>query len=593
MESPTLIGEVNAVVVPTQPSEFYTSLYRFRTEDIGSLPSLANVPPGTLAYADFLVLDLDSHSDLPAVYADALTICRNLDAISATYQLYFSGGKGFHICIPTSQFGFEPTSDPDILKRMAEAIAGTATSWDSSVYNMTRIFRAPNSFNQKGGLYKIRLNIRDIAPFDVETIKRSAATPTSEFIETDYSDLPLCQALVKLYDACKVKVNRVVQENVKDGTGSLFVKIGEGGRNEAAYTLTRKLARRGIFERDAEFIVQSWNKQLPKPLPHSEVTKVVQSAYTKGMNEFVDEGNFANHIYEIGRAIEECALSFSKEGQGAFLTGYDFFDKLSGGYYPGEVIALAARSGNFKTCVLENILQKGSVKAQRPVLFFSMEMPNNTLTLRRVQKSYGLTKKEAIEWVKGRHDRTKLLEDWKWVKTCFLSNLGIEEMLGLVDFYSETFGPLAAIGIDYLGLCKGVNNDRQKTARMATDIKTRLARAANAPVFLLTQAKQIYEGERGSIELDRSCNKDSDTVLDSMDYSFGIWKKWILHEGVKDFLIFGKPLKDRGLDYDAYGTSEPYFWLDLDKPHMDLRDVNFANSVPVFDKLKDNKGDGE
>ncbi len=101
-------------------------------------------------------------------------------------------------------------------------------------------------------------------------------------------------------------------------------------------------------------------------------------------------------------------------------------------------------------------------------------MPNSTLTLRRVQKTCGLTKKEAIQWVKTKQDRSKLVEDWQYVKTCYLSNLGIEEMLGLVDYYSEAFGPLAAIGIDYLA-----------SVRVPTTTERR------RPVWLLTSRQDL------------------------------------------------------------------------------------------------------
>lgn len=588
LTSPTQIGEINELPIPVQPSEFYTSIYRFDAI-ISNSPSLRDLPPGTQAYADFLHIDLDSHTDLAAVYVDALRICSDLDKIKASYALYFSGGKGFHIDIPTSQFGFEPTADEGILKRMAEAIANGSKFFDSSIYNKTRVFRYPGTWNAKGSYFKTLLKGGwENVELSLDEVLKSAKVegPVANFSV----DLPLNAALVQLYEVCEVKVNRAVQENVKEGRGSLFTKVEEGGRNEAAYTLARKLARRGLFALDSEFIVQAWNKQLPKPLPQGEITKVVQSAYTKGMNEFVDESSFANHVYEIGRAIEECAVTFKNQGQNCFKTGYAFLDNVSGGFYAGETIFIDARNGNFKTAFLDNLLQRGSQLCERPVLLLSQEMPNATLTLRRVQKVYGLTKKQAIEWVKGNNDRSALLDAYKYVKTCYLSNLGTEEILGLIDFYSETYGPLAAIGIDYLGLCKGANNNREKTARMATDMKTRIARAANAPVFVLSQAKQIYEGDKGSVELDRASFKDSDTVIDSADYAIGLWKKWHSQGADRMNLIFGKIMKDRGMDTEVYGA-EPYFYLDLDKPTMNLKDVVFCANPPPFDQLsKDRKG---
>ncbi len=126
---------------------------------------------------------------------------------------------------------------------------------------------------------------------------------------------------------------------------------------------------------------------------------------------------------------------------------------------------------------------------------------------------------------------------------------------------------------------------------MATDLKTRLARAANAPVFILTQAKAVYEGRGGDIELDRSCPKDSDTIIDSMDYAFGIWKRWQVLDGAEDNLIFMKKLKDRGMDLEQF-NSDAYAYLDLNKPCMDLRDVVYVPNPPPFNKMdKNHKGD--
>lgn len=566
-------------------------MYRFDSSVL-SLASLAGLPAGVLAYADYLVIDLDNVADLGAVYSDALAVAKSLDAIKTAYQVWFSGGKGFHIYIPTSQFGFEPTADEGVLKRMAEAICQGVKSFDPSVYNKTRIFRYPGTFNQKGGLYKVEIagshTWGNVWPSLEQIVEDAKQKPEGGQL-LSATDFPLNEALVQLYEACKVRVNRPVQENIKEGNGTLFVKVEEGGRNEAAYSLTRKLARRGIFEKDAEFIVQAWNnKYLPKPLPQTEITKVVQSAYTKGMNEHVDEGTYAKHLYSIDRALSHTNETFSGFGKGAFKTGYEFLDNYTMGFQPQELIFWLARPGNFKTAVLSNILQRGSQLSNKPALFFSMEMGVHALTVRHVQQAEGVSKKESLQLIKERKDLEKTREAFRNVHVVGLSRLNTDRLLGLIDFYLETFGELSAVGIDYLGLFDGCANNTERTARQATELKTVIAKAANCPVFCLVQAKREYEGREGDIELDRTAGKDSSSIEDSADYLIGSWGKWHNFEHGEEKVLYGRFLKSRGFDSDEYKPN-PYFGLNLDKRTMNLKDVVYIPNPPKFNQLKGEK----
>jgi hypothetical protein len=582
LDSLTTIGDINALVVPEQPCEFYTSIYRFG-EDVAGLSSLAGLPPGTVGYADFLVLDLDSHDDLDSVYRDCMAVCAGLDAIEAVYEVYFSGGKGFHVCIPTSQFGFEPTSDETILKRMAEGIKGEITSWDPSIYNKTRVFRYPGTWNQKGGMYKIVSNSLD--DNSLWGILSAAEVAPEGFEQADYSNLPLNEALCRLYEFCKQPTKEVSKSTHIVGD-SLFAPAGEGGRNERAYTVANMLFKKGLFKQDVEWVLDAWNSKNPKPLPAQELQKVIYSA-EKGRIELAPS-NLDLNFHSIDGLLDTIPAELAS-GKMKFRTGYKFIDDYTlGGFEEEEAVFIASRSGNFKTAFLTNIMMRGSLLAKKPCLFFSMEMSKKTLRPRLIQTAEDMTKGQVLQEMAKGNTFAKTREAFKYLNIVHLSNITTEQMMDLVEAFIKKHGEIGAIGIDYLGLFRGCNNNTERTARQAQDIKTVIAKAAKCPVFTLVQAKQSFEGREGNVELLRNCPKDSDSVLDLGDYALGFWSHFVtMANATEERILFGKFMKSRGLDSDNFKPN-PYFCLKWKKETMTLEDIIYLEKSPYkFRQLKE------
>jgi replicative DNA helicase len=592
----TKIYDMNdtSVVLPVG-EEAYASVYRFSNQ-VAGLDSLANLPPGTLAYPDFVYFDFDS-KDLDLAFEDAKTLCVGLQNLGAPYYFFFSGGKGFHVYVPSSICGIVPTSNTQHIKQFAETLAQGLKTFDPSIYNMSRIFRCANSFNLGGKLFKVPCICTDTLPDILLAAKSSEITPglLEQHLALNWELHTVCQPLADLYQQCVTKYttpepqvhSRVVSEQEPKHNGSLFAKADEGRRNETAYTVARRLARRGIPLGDARQVMTAvWNGQACKPpLPTAELLKVVENAYSKGTNEFVDEGNYAGKIIDIKGGMESIARKFLSQQTG-FLTGYEMLDNYTMGFGPEELVWIAGRSGSFKSAVLTNILQRGSKLAKKPALFFSMEMGPETLVPRMIQQAEGITKREVITALRAGNPLSsyqKTMEDFEFLKVVHLSNLTTEQVLGLIDYHIETYGELSAVGFDYLGLFKGVNNNTERTAKQAQEIKTIICKAARCPVFCLTQAKQVYEGREGDIELDRSCPKDSDSILDLGDYAIGLWGHWAQDQitGVETKFQFGKFFKSRGMDEDKYGVN-PYFGLNLDKQFMRLNDVVHIAHPPQF-----------
>jgi hypothetical protein len=584
LESPTAIGDINSVKVPTQPVEFYTSIWRYDSSI--AVLSLSDLPAGTVGYCDFLALDLDSHESLDIAYRDALLICEKLNKINAVYELHFSGGKGFHILIPTSQFGYEPTADEGILKRMAEGIKGDIKSskeggtWDSSIYNKTRVFRYPGTWNNKGAYKTYVKSSWENIELPIETILEKAKFEPAWPEEADHSDIPLNEALVQLYEFCKKPPEKPTVAVTGD---MMFAPAREGGRNEQAFTIAHRLFKKGLFKQDVDWILRQWNSTNPKPLSSSEIGKVLWSA-EKGRPELL-EGGASNYLCSIDSMLGSIPSEMSTKKR-KFATGYPFLDEFTiGGFEEEETVFIEARSANFKTATLTNILQRGTSLAKKPGILFSQEMGMKTLRPRLIQQAEGLTKAEVLQRMAQGDQFEKTREAFQHLTIVYQSNLTTELMMEIIEAFYKVHGNPSVVGVDYLGLFKGCNNDTAKTAKQAQELKTIVAKEAHCPVFTLTQAKQSFEGRDGDRELRRNAGKDSDSILDLSDFLIGMWGHWytFLKDDVptEEKFIFGRLLKARGMDSDKYPPN-PYIVFDWDKPKLQLKDILWAKNPPRF-----------
>lgn len=85
-------------------------------------------------------------------------------------QLYFSGNKGFAIVVNSAE-----CIKPKEHKNVARNIAGDLKTWDTKIYNASRIFRVPNTKHPESGLFKIALGLEEL-DLPVEAIKELAKT---------------------------------------------------------------------------------------------------------------------------------------------------------------------------------------------------------------------------------------------------------------------------------------------------------------------------------------------------------------------------------------------------------------------------------
>lgn len=595
-----LRSKTKIVPIEELPSEYkgecYASIYRFN-DWIVQYDSLADLGNDVWFYSDYLVFDLDSSDSLQPAYNDAVKLVKALNDMGAGCEVYFSGNKGFHVLVPTCQFAYEPTTDEGILKRMAEQIGSRLPTFDPSIYNKTRIFRTPNSVNNKSGLYKIP--VPNILMQTIPDILESATSPVKhEYPDPwDYNKVPI---LCRLYDQAKTKVNRIIQAvEPKESFGDWGI-IKENvltNYNTTLYGMCRDFAKHGIYERDMLLIAKWWNKSHIDPMDEKALATTVKSAYSKGVNHMVVDDSVFNFAYNSKKALAAVRQVYQNWNQNVVRCGYQFFDEYTLGFFKEEVIFIIARPRNFKTAILSNILQGISVNTGRPCIFFSQEQGVEALTVRHIQKAEHKTQMEVLKAIKGNEDFPIFESEFKNVFVVGLSSLNTDKVLSIIDKFLEEYGALGGIGFDYLSLFEGCANDTARTARMATELKTRIAKAAGCPTFCLVQAKRDYEGEEGNIEIDLTAGKDSSSIEDSGDYVIGMWGHWENKPAIdiasgsvmgttREKKLYGRFLKARKF-YSEKFPDLPYFQVNIDKPYMDIKDIVYRSNPPAF-KQKEN-----
>ncbi len=225
-------------------------------------------------------------------------------------------------------------------------------------------------------------------------------------------------------------------------------------------------------------------------------------------------------------------------------SGFADLDKLSGGFQPGNLIILAARPGMGKSGLVANIAEHVSVKENRPVAFFSLEMSDAELAQRLIAKRARISSDKLRKGQVGERE---------WAKVVAVGNelekapLWIDDSsdLGILDLRAKARrlhaqergngnGGLALIIIDYIQLMRTDDpraNRVEQVGQMSRGLKL-LARELKVPVIALSQLSRAPEQRTGRdkrpilSDLRESGNLEQDADLVAFIYREDYYKNF-------------------------------------------------------------------
>ncbi len=219
-------------------------------------------------------------------------------------------------------------------------------------------------------------------------------------------------------------------------------------------------------------------------------------------------------LYEKGDAITGLA------------TGYTDLDDLLSGLQPSNLVIVGARPGTGKTSFALGLSAHAALEANKPVVFFSLEMSHQEITTRllsaeaRVDSSRMRNGKLLeSDWTKLSHAIGRMSDAPMYIDDN--AQVSVMEIRSKCRRLKSKLGDLGVIVVDYLQLMSGRNsaeNRQVEVSEISRSLKI-LARELETPVVALSQLSRNVEGrsdkrpiladlrESGSLE------QDADVVM--------------------------------------------------------------------------------
>lgn len=202
------------------------------------------------------------------------------------------------------------------------------------------------------------------------------------------------------------------------------------------------------------------------------------------------------------RAVEKIdALYHSGDSITGLATGLSELDEMTSGLQNSDLVIVAGRPSMGKTTLVMNMAEHAAIKAGKPVLVFSMEMPADSLAM-RMMSSLGRIDQHRI--------RTGKLDDDDWPRVTSAVHMLSEAPLFIDDSPAlspsevrararrlvKEHGSLGLIVIDYLQLMKvpgfKAENRTAEISEISRSLKS-LAKELKVPVVALSQLNRSLE----------------------------------------------------------------------------------------------------
>lgn len=247
----------------------------------------------------------------------------------------------------------------------------------------------------------------------------------------------------------------------------------------------------------------------------------------------VNEGG--GQIHPIGKlavkVVERLEAAYGHENDlHGLLTGLFDYDRLTAGLHPGELTILAARPSMGKTALGLNIVWHVSHVLNEPVVFFSLEMPEEQL-VQRLMSAGGR--------IDGQRVRRGLLDSQDWAKLQSIAGdmqdapifiddspgLRVMEMRARCRRMKSRHG-LSLIVVDYLQLMgepQGSRSRDEAVGKNAQAIKE-LAKELSVPALICCQVNREAEKRSGK-RYQLSDLRESGAIEQAADNVLFMWRE--------------------------------------------------------------------
>ena len=571
--SPLRIQEIDGAT-PGDRRDCFVTWHRFPLEYSQHVKATSSVAGyAGASYADFLPIDFDGE-DLAHVHGQVqeflkvLELTYEIDGLHGV-RLYFSGAKGFHVCLSSALFGgWEPSFElPWRLKELARRLT-EGFEVDDKIYDQNRLLRLSNTINGKSGLYKIPLETSQVLHESIDAITSLANSPCRVVWPAwdDVAPSPACAALWKSVG------HQQPQKAPSVDVGALFaIGMKEGdGRDNQAFAVARYCRDHKFPEAVANQFLAVWDAAQVDPLGTQVLQQKVRSAYAR-LDGTGDTDITAADVLTPQELAQQYGLYIEKLKSTRITLGLGPVDGRLRGVAPGEVCTLMAKAGVGKTALLQNILRHIAAKHEATSLFCSLEQPLAQVFERYAQMGMDRSGEQVEAAWATEHDliaTTVKADLGERTMTCG-RNLTLDQLEQALDVAETKAGrPVAVLAVDYLGLLDTRDLDKSlygQVSRAAREMKN-LAKRRDLAVICLCQVSRAA-GDDGSQPLTIHSARESGAIEEAADFLLGLYRSDLMGE---DKTITAQILKNRK------GQEGVAFEFDFDKVSLRITPTTTA-----------------
>jgi hypothetical protein len=529
-----------------------------------------------LVGVDKLIFDFDN-LDLGLAAKDALSLVNKLitqfDLNELEIGLFFSGRKGFAVELKTDGLiGFDKLVSPYYVKQICLYLAKDYSSFDSVIYNTTRLYRIANTQHQKiskvGGietrLFKVPVTKQQLEGNTTEEIQKYAtrprfvidACPISNPTKLNEVLTKIQNGFIQLQQQAQKELARpeiaTVDESLAPKNGKLCIwKLCQG-----TYTDNRDNALLRIANYDRQqgmppevikakllsvldlMSINNPEKAKLDPITESDIDRLIRQTFNN------DYKFGCNDPLLSSLCGEKCYLyavkkNMSKVGTVNILEAYNQSTKFYENYYSNLILTgikeidsalpmflgttnlLVGRPGSGKTSIILNIINN-MAQLEIPTLFFSLDMSTEMVLGRLgsivLANNAGSPQISSLEFM-SQHTKQIFNGDFKkameklskyvWISS--KRGMTVKDMMAEVDAQEQSMGrKFRLVIIDHIQLIKSDKNNEFERHSGNAQLITEFAKTRNVCVLGISHAVDTEYGvsAKGTRAWEEECSSE-------------------------------------------------------------------------------------
>jgi len=540
-------------------------------------------------WTDSLYWDLDCKGNFEEVREGAICLINKLIdlELDSAIELYFSGNKGVHVFLRTKN-----KFTPDEAKKICYNLAYEAgvlkykdkngkAIFDTTVYNINRIFRIPNTKHQESGLFKIQLDIDEFEVISETKVRKLAKKPAeivyatpieAEFLKEDYNTQSQLEVVSNIVDITSLKEKYIGDFNPldcpPDKRRCIYVLengyFGPGERENASIRLAAYYhGQNWTKEQTFEKLVDALDKRAENypdatPWKEEDVHRVVDLVYSEGWNggtyscktdDFlrskcdVGAGPCCNNTsakpsgVTVGGLIDQY-INYGLEALDEYpKTGLDWVDNLVR-FRPRNYSIINGANGSGKTAFSIQWMEHLNEQKMWHIIF-SADMANTSLFEKMAARNTDLTpmdierafNKHFIDKEAQKRVTAALREKYPYSIFDFTSALTSRHIEREIRLWNE-LGYKIQIGfIDYAGRMIGDNDSQYQNATQIALEANDIAKRTNTHLCYISQIPRD-EGDHTRPLRSSRVSKDSGAWEENATIVINVWRP--MGDGIED-----------------------------------------------------------